>query len=506
LIKAIFVLLAIIVFVPSIIAGSMAFSQPAEDISQGTRVSEIGSQRDPVADIASNNTEDALSTYTKKDSNMAIGNAWFKKLDTNLENTTSTYVVTFEPGARNHWHSYPGEQILSVVEGNGYYQEEGKPAQLLHPGDTVTTPPNVKHWYGATEDGWFEQIKIIRYTQAEDVGDVAWFEAVDEQDYNNVVQTNIESSKKTFPLSQNVTVEKVSFPNRYGITLVGDMYLSKDMDRSQKYPAIIVGTPYGGVKEQGAGIYAQEMAERGFVTLAFDQSYNGESGGEPRRISSPEIFTEDFSAAVDFLGTREFVDRDKIGVIGMCGSGGFALTAAQVDTRIKAIAPIVMYDMSRVKALGWMDAMTEEQRQDYLDQIGEQRWAEFEGGEVKMIVGTPKTIDEKTDPIGREFFDYYRTERGEHPRSTTEMTMTSDAAFMNFPLLYYIESISPRPILFVTGEFAHSKYFTDDTYEMAAEPKELYVVPGAGHVDLYDRVDLIPFDKLESFFRSSLNA
>ncbi len=479
----------------------MAFSQTAE----APKDEKPNEQTDPVADIASNNREDALSTYTQKDSNMATGNAWFKKLDTDLENNSSRYVVTFEPGARNHWHSYPGEQILFGVEGTGYYQEEGKPGQLLHPGATVTTTPNVKHWYGATEDGWFELEKIITNPQGGDVEPV-WFQEVNEQDYNKLVGMNFESNKRTFPLSENVTVEKVSFPNRYGITLVGEMYLSKDMDRSQKYPAIIVGTPYGGVKEQGAGIYAQTMAERGFVALAFDQSYNGESGGEPRRISSPEIFTEDFSAAVDFLGTREFVDRDKIGVIGMCGSGGFALTAAQVDTRIKAIAPIVMYDMSRVKALGWMDAMTEEERKDYLDQIGEQRWAEFEGGEVKMIVGTPETIDENTDPIGREFYEYYREPRGEHPRSTTEMTMTSDAAFMNFPLLYYIESISPRPILFVTGEVAHSKYFTDDTYEMAAEPKELYVVPGAGHVDLYDRVDLIPFDKLESFFRTSLNA
>jgi quercetin dioxygenase-like cupin family protein len=227
---------------------------------------------------------------------MATGNAWFKKLDTDLENNSSRYVVTFEPGARNHWHSYPGEQILFGVEGIGYYQEEGKPGQLLQPGDTVTTTPNVKHWYGATEDGWFELEKIITNPQGGDVEPV-WFEEVNEQDYNKLVGMNFESNKRTFPLSENVTVEKVSFPNRYGITLVGEMYLSKDMDRSQKYPAIIVGTPYGGVKEQGAGIYAQEMAERGFVALAFDQSYNGESGGEPRRISSPEIFTEDFSAA-----------------------------------------------------------------------------------------------------------------------------------------------------------------------------------------------------------------
>jgi uncharacterized protein len=309
---------------------------------------------------------------------------------------------------------------------------------------------------------------------------------------------------KTFALSDKVTVEKVSYQNRYGITVAADMYLPKNMDKSQKYAAIIVGTPYGGVKEQGAGIYAQSMAERGFVAIAFDESFNGESSGEPRRISSPEIFVEDFSAAVDFIGTRPFVDRDKIGVIGMCGSGGFSISAAQVDRRIKAVATVSMYDMSRVKREGFKDAMTEEERNNYLDQIGEQRWKEFEGGEVKMVVGTPETIDENTDPIGREFYEYYRMPRGQHPNSTTEMTMTSDFSFMNFPLLTYIKSISPRPILFITGEHAHSRYFSESIYEMAAEPKELYIVSGAGHVDLYDRVELIPFDKLESFFTKNL--
>jgi len=308
----------------------------------------------------------------------------------------------------------------------------------------------------------------------------------------------------TFKLSDKVTMEKVHYKSRYGITIAAQMYLPKNRDKSKKYPAIIVGTPYGGVKEQGAGIYAQTMAERGFVSIAFDESFNGESSGENRRISSPDIFVEDFSAAVDFIGTRPFVDRNKIGVIGICGSGGFAITAAQVDRRIKAIATVSMYDMSRVIRKGFMDSTTEEQRNNFLDQIGEQRWKEFEGGEVKLLVGTPKTIDEKTDPISREFYEYYRMPRGQHPNSTTEFTMTSSSSFMNFPLMNYIKTISPRPILFIVGEHAHSRYFSEDAYKMAAEPKELYIVPTAGHVDLYDKVSLIPFDKLETFFSTCM--
>lgn len=308
---------------------------------------------------------------------------------------------------------------------------------------------------------------------------------------------------KTFPLSDKVIHEKVSFHNRYGITVAADMYQPKAIDKSKKYSAIIVGTPYGGVKEQGAGIYAQSMAERGFVTIAFDESFNGESGGEPRRISSPEIFVEDFSAAVDFVGTRPFVDRNKIGAIGLCGSGAFAISAAQVDRRIKAIVTVSMYDMSRVKANGWQDSMTEAARNDYLDQLGEQRWNEFAGGEMKMA-GLPEEIDDKTDPITREFYEYYKMPRGQHPNATTNFIMTSDYSFMNFPLMTYIKSISPRPILFIIGEHAHSRYFSEDAYEMASEPKELYIVPGAGHVDLYDRPNYIPFDKLTSFFTTAL--
>ena len=315
-------------------------------------------------------------------------------------------------------------------------------------------------------------------------------------------------SKKTFRVSEKVTVERVSFNNRYGITIAADMYLSKDIDKSQKYHAIIVGTPYGGVKEQGAGIYAQEMAERGFVSIAFDESYNGESSGEPRRVSSPDIFVEDFSAVVDYIGTRSFVDRNKIGVIGICGSGGFACTAAQVDRRIKAVATVSMYDMSRNIRYGWKDSMTDEQQNQILDQLGEQRWKDFVSGDPELTPTFPKepidTIPEELDPITREFFEYYAMKRGFHPNSVGAFTKTSAMAFMNFPLMNYINSISPRPILFVIGEHAHSRYFSEGAYERAAEPKELYVVPNAGHVDLYDKTDLIPFDKLESFFTGNL--
>lgn len=320
------------------------------------------------------------------------------------------------------------------------------------------------------------------------------------------MESKYESSGKTFELSAKVTVDKVSYKNRYGITVVADMYLSKGMDKSKKYPAIVIGTPYGGVKEQGAGIYAQNMAERGFVAIAFDESFNGESSGEPRHVSSPDIFVEDFSAGVDFLGTRPFVDRNRIGAIGICGSGGFSITAAQVDRRIKAVATASMYDMSRVKRKGWEDGMTDEQRNQYLDQLGEQRWKDFENGYPELTPSFPDEIPEEvSDPISSEFMEYYVAPRGHHPNSMGAFTITSDMSFMNFPLMNYINTISPRPVLFIIGENAHSRYFSEDAYEMAVEPKELYIVPGARHIDLYDRTNMIPFDKLESFFSKYLS-
>jgi fermentation-respiration switch protein FrsA (DUF1100 family) len=313
---------------------------------------------------------------------------------------------------------------------------------------------------------------------------------------------------KTFKLSDKVIHEKVAYPNRYGITVSADMYVPKNIDKSKKYPALVIGTPYGGVKEQGAGIYAQTMAERGFVAIAFDESYNGESGGEPRHISSPEIFSEDFSAGVDFLGTRPFVDRNRIGAIGICGSSAFALKAAQVDQRIKAIATASMYDMSRVIRNGWEDSMTAEERKKMQEELSEQRWKDFENGTPMLPEGFPTvatdSIPEGLDPVMSEFWEYYAMPRGHHPRSHGPFTATSNLAFMNFPLMNFVKDVSPRPILFIMGEKAHSRYFTEDAYELADGPKELVIVPGARHIDLYDRVDMIPFDKLEDFFTKNL--
>lgn len=323
------------------------------------------------------------------------------------------------------------------------------------------------------------------------------------EDSKEVQQTRMDNY--IFTLSEKVVRKPVSYKNRFGITIAADLYLPKDFDEIGSYAAIIVGSPYGGVKEQGAGIYAQNMAERGFVALAFDPSFNGYSGGEPRRVSSPDIFVEDFSAAVDYLGTRPFIDRNRIGVIGMCGSGGFSLSAAQVDRRIKAVATISMYDMSRVQRNGFKDSYTEEDRNKVLDQIAEQRYVDFEEQQPVLTPrGAPIGFDENTDPIGREFGEFYSAPRGYHPNSSTQFTLSSNMSMMNFSLVSHLKSISPRPILLVIGETAHSRYFSEDIYEAAAEPKELYVVPGAGHVDLYDRLEYIPFDKLASFFRDSM--
>ncbi|BBY95098.1 hypothetical protein MGALJ_47670 [Mycobacterium gallinarum] len=309
---------------------------------------------------------------------------------------------------------------------------------------------------------------------------------------------------KTFPQSDRVDVEKVTFDNRLGINLVGDLYIPKNIDRAVRHPAIIVGHPYGGVKEQSSGLYAQQMAERGFVTLAFDASYGGESGGSPRNIASPEAFTEDFSSAVDYLGTNSLVDRDRIGVIGVCGSGSFSLSAAAADPRIRALATVSMYDMGRAMRQGLNDTVPEEQRQQTLRQVADQRWAEVDGEQPQMVPGTPVELTDQSTAVEREFFDYYRTPRGEHPRSTTAFTLTSNPAMNGYYPFTQIASISPRPLLFIAGEKAHSRYFSEDAFARAAGPKDLVIVPGAGHVDLYDRIEMIPFDTLTEFFAEKL--
>ena len=313
-----------------------------------------------------------------------------------------------------------------------------------------------------------------------------------------------------FNRSDKVEVQKVTFKNQYKMNIAGNLYLPKDMDKSKKHAAIIVGHPMGAVKEQSADLYAVKMAERGFVTMSVDLAFWGGSDGQPRNAVAPELYAETFSAAVDYLGTGPFADREKIGAIGICGSGSFAISAAKIDPRLKAVATISMYDMGAANRNGLNHSLTLAQRKQIIADAAEQRYVEFQGGATKYTSGTVHEITEKSNPIEREFYDFYRTPRGEFtpagssPLLTTHPTLSSNTKFMNFYPFNDIETISPRPLLFITGDQAHSKEFSEDAYKRAAEPKELYYVAGAGHVDLYDRVELIPFDKLESFFKANL--
>lgn len=311
---------------------------------------------------------------------------------------------------------------------------------------------------------------------------------------------------KTFPRSARVDHKKVTFYNRLGIALVADLYLPKGLDRSRLHPALVVGGPYGAVKEQSSGLYAQAMAERGFVAVAHDPSYVGESGGQPHGIASSEALVEDFSAGVDFLGGLPYVDRERIGLIGVCGSGGFGLAAAEIDPRIKAVATISMYDIGQAMRQGLAESLDVVALRQNLEQIAAQRWAEVDGAERTLVIGTPQVLTEASSAIDREFFDYYRTPRGQHPRSTAAFSRTSGAQMSLFWSFQHLDWISPRPVLFITGEQAHSRLFSEHAYRLASEPKELVIVRGAGHVDLYDRVHLIPWGKLKSFFNSNLKA
>lgn len=309
---------------------------------------------------------------------------------------------------------------------------------------------------------------------------------------------------KTFVQSNKVEHQKVTFKNRYGITLAADLYLPKHA--KAKLPAIVVGGPFGAVKEQSSGLYAQTMAERGFITLAFDPSYTGESGGEPRNIASPDINTEDFSAAVDFIGLQPKVDQNRIGMIGICGWGGMALNATAVDKRVKAVVTSTMYDMTRVMSKGYNDSVTPEQRNKTLEQLSAQRWIDAKNGEPASQ--SPYNVLKGGEAqFLVDYHDYYMTPRGYHPRAVNSgnaWSVTTPISFMNMPILTYIKEISPRPILFIHGEKAHSRYFSETAYEAAAQPKELYIVPNANHVDLYERVDIIPFDKMTRFFNQNL--
>lgn len=316
-----------------------------------------------------------------------------------------------------------------------------------------------------------------------------------------------EAWDKTFPQDDRVSHRKVSFTNRYGIALVGDLYLPADHGDAS-LPALAVAGPFGAVKEQAAGLYAQEMATRGFASLAFDPSYIGESGGMPRYVASPDINTEDFMAAVDFLGLQDGIDRDRIGMIGICGFGGMALNAAAADKRVRAVAVTSMYDMSRVMARGYNDAMTSEDRAEALQSMSLQRWDDAASDDAPALAGgLPDSLEGVDDPVTRMYHAYYKTDRGYHPRSLNSnggWNVTSPMSFMNMPQLTYVHEIAPRPALIIAGSEAHSRYFSEDAHDAAAEPKELVIIDGADHVDLYDRKDVIPFDRLQAFFEGHL--
>ena len=311
---------------------------------------------------------------------------------------------------------------------------------------------------------------------------------------------------KTFKRSDKVEVKKVSFKNRYGITLVGDLYTPKNVN-GKKMAAIAVSGPFGAVKEQASGLYAQTMTERGFVTLAFDPSYTGESGGEPRNVSSPEINTEDFSAAVDFLSNRKDVNPEEIGIIGICGFGGFGLNAAAIDTRIKATVAVTMYDMTRVTANGYFDSMDEKARYELKEQLNKQRTEDFKNGTYAKAAGLPEKLTGDEPQFVKDYYGYYKTERGFHPRSINSngnWNTTASLSLINMPILAYSSEIK-NAVLLVHGEKAHSKYFSEDAFKkLKGDNKELLIVEGANHVDLYDNFEKIPFDKIEGFFKKYL--
>ncbi|MDR1714875.1 MAG: carboxymuconolactone decarboxylase family protein [Prevotella sp.] len=324
---------------------------------------------------------------------------------------------------------------------------------------------------------------------------------------HELLQTKgLSTEAKISEMVNGVKIEKVSFPNRFYNSVAGNLYFPPNYDTNKKYSAIVIGHPFGGVKEQTSGLHAQKMAELGYITLAFDATHYGESGGYPRYIESPEARVEDFSAAVDYLSNHKNINPQAIGVIGICGGGGYSVSAAQIDHRIKAVATISMYDMGRARRQGLGDVITYEQRMKTLDDIGEQRTKELGGAARKDIAAIPTQLSDSDTENTREFFDYYRTSRGGHPNSTTSYSYTSLAPMMNFFPFAQIETISPRPLLFIVGERAVSAYFSEDAYSKAAEPKELFVVPGASHVDLYDRPEYmgISLPKLNSFFKQYL--
>jgi fermentation-respiration switch protein FrsA (DUF1100 family) len=311
---------------------------------------------------------------------------------------------------------------------------------------------------------------------------------------------------KVFPENKNVNHKKITFHNRYGITLVADMYEPKNA--TGKLAAIAVSGPFGAVKEQSSGLYAQEMARRGYLTIAFDPSFTGESGGTPRYVASPDINTEDFSAAVDFLSTQKNVDPEKIGIIGICGWGGMALNTAAMDTRIKATVASTMYDMSRVISKGYFDSMNADGKYKALQELNAQRTADYKNGTYATAGGVPDKLPADAPFFVKDYYAYYKTNRGYHARSVNSnagWNKTSALSFMNMPLLTYLDQIRSA-VLVIHGEKAHSRYFSETAFkQLRGDNKELMIIPGAVHTDLYDKMNIIPFDKIDAFFAKYLH-
>ena len=341
------------------------------------------------------------------------------------------------------------------------------------------------------------------------------------QSANNQTKGDNNMDTRVFKIYTNIEMKQVKFTNRFGIEIAGHLYLPADYS-NKKNPALVVSGPFGAVKEQASGLYAQEMASNGFVALAFDPSFTGESGGNVRNTSSPDIFTEDYSAAVDYLGLLDYVDRNRIGAIGICGLSGMAITAAGTDTRIKAVAVASMYDMSRDMSRGHQDYYMPEQRRKIREYLSEQRWKDAENKSYALgnhepyfdenndIVASamivPEELPENADTVFAAFYNYY-AKRAYHPRAinfVTSWTATMPFSYWNFNLMDNLQDVSPTPILLIAGDKAHSRYYSEDVYKEAKEPKELVIVENADHVDLYDNMEKIPFDKLVQFFSDNL--
>ena len=324
---------------------------------------------------------------------------------------------------------------------------------------------------------------------------------------NNMAKAKTNEWNKIFKQSNEVEIKKVNFKNRFGITLAGDMYIPKTIKKGEQYPAIAISGPFGAVKEQASGYYAQTLSEKGFITLAFDPSYTGESSGKPRNIASPDINTEDYSAAVDFLSNQKNVDAEKIGILGICGFGGFALNAAQIDTRIKATVTSTMYDMTRVSAKGYNDSIDETGRYKLKQELNKQRTEDFKNKTFAKAIGLPEKLTGNEPLFVKEYWDYYKTPRGFHKNSINSngnWNTTSVLSLINLPILAYSNEIK-TPVLMIHGEKAHSRYFSEDAYKnLKGENKQLLIIKDANHVDLYDNAKKIPFDTIAEFYKNNL--